>query len=52
MLQTRRPGFDPQQGQGFTLWHRRQTESGAYPSSYPMGTGGSFPGDKVARSQS
>jgi hypothetical protein len=28
--------------------HRVQTGSGAYPASYPIGTGGSFPGGKVA----
>jgi hypothetical protein len=29
--------------------HCLQTGSGSHPVSYPMGTGGSFPGDKVAR---
>jgi hypothetical protein len=32
----------------FSLRHHVQTGSGALPSSYPMGTGGSFPGDKAA----
>jgi hypothetical protein len=32
----------------FSLHHRVQNGSGAHPSSYPMGTGGSFPGDKAA----
>jgi hypothetical protein len=32
----------------FSLHHRVQTGSGAHPAPYPMGTVGSFPGDKVA----
>jgi hypothetical protein len=32
----------------FCLRHRVHTGSGAHPVSYSMGTGGSFPGDKVA----
>jgi len=32
----------------FFLHHRDQTGSGDHPASYPMGTGGSFPGDKAA----
>jgi hypothetical protein len=28
----------------FSLHHRFQNGSGAHPTSYPMGTGGSFPG--------
>jgi hypothetical protein len=32
----------------FSLHHRVQTGSGAHPASYPMGTRGSFPGDKAA----
>jgi hypothetical protein len=32
----------------FSLHHRVQTGSGAHPASYPLGTGGSFPGGKVA----
>jgi hypothetical protein len=32
----------------FSLHHRLQTGSGAHPASYPMGTGGSFPGSKAA----
>jgi len=31
----------------FSLRHRVQTCSGVHPVSYPMGTGGSFPGGKV-----
>jgi hypothetical protein len=31
----------------FSLHHRVQNGSGAHPASYPMGTGGSFTGDKV-----
>jgi len=34
----------------FSLHHHVQTSSGAYPASDPMGTGGSFPGGKAARS--
>jgi hypothetical protein len=33
----------------FSLHHRVQKSSGAYPASYPMGTRVSFPGGKVAR---
>jgi hypothetical protein len=32
----------------FSLRHNVQTGSGAYPASYPMGTGGPFPGGKAA----
>jgi hypothetical protein len=32
----------------FSLHHRVQNRSGAYPASCPMGTGCSFPGDKAA----
>jgi len=32
----------------FSLTNRIQTETGAQPASYPMGTGGSYPGDKAA----
>jgi hypothetical protein len=32
----------------FSLHHRVQDGSGAHPTSYPMGTRGSFPGDKAA----
>jgi hypothetical protein len=32
----------------FSPHHRVQTSSGVHPASYPMGTRGSFPGDKVA----
>jgi hypothetical protein len=31
----------------FSLHHRVQTGSGAYPASYPLGTMGSFPGGKA-----
>jgi hypothetical protein len=36
--------------QEYSLLHVVQTGSWAHPTSYPMGTGGSFPGDKVAGS--
>jgi hypothetical protein len=32
----------------FSLHHRVQNGSGAHTASYPMGTRGSFPGDKAA----
>jgi hypothetical protein len=32
----------------FSLHHRVQNGSGAHQASYPMGTRGSFPGDKAA----
>jgi hypothetical protein len=32
----------------FSLHHRVQNGSGAYPASYPMGTRGSLPGCKTA----
>jgi hypothetical protein len=35
-------------GQEFSLLHVVQTGSEAHPTSYPMGTGGSFPGGKAA----
>jgi hypothetical protein len=31
----------------FSTVHRVQTDSGAHPTSYPIGTGGSFPGGKA-----
>jgi hypothetical protein len=34
--------------QEFSLLHVVQTSSGAHQASYPMGTGGSFPGGKAA----
>jgi hypothetical protein len=34
--------------ENFFLRHHDQTGSGAYPASFSMGTGGSFPGNKVA----
>jgi hypothetical protein len=36
------------EGQKFSLLHSVQTGSEAHPASYPMGTGGSFPGGKAA----
>jgi hypothetical protein len=48
-LRDGRPGLDSLQGQRiFSLCHRIQTGSGAQPASYSVGTGGSFPGAKVA----
>jgi hypothetical protein len=37
-----RSGFDSRQGKIF-LFHSVQTNSGAHPASYKMGTGGDFP---------
>jgi hypothetical protein len=34
--------------QDFSLLHIVQIGSGAHPASYPMGTGGSFPGNTAA----
>jgi hypothetical protein len=31
----------------FSFHYRVQTGSGTHPASYPMGTGGSFPGGKA-----
>jgi hypothetical protein len=36
----------------FCLYHSYQTGSGVHPASYPMRTGGSFPGGKAARERS
>jgi hypothetical protein len=41
--------FESRKGQEFSLFHIVQTGSGVHPTSYPMGTGGSFPGGKAAR---
>jgi hypothetical protein len=39
-------------GHEFTLHHVAQPGSGDHPTSYPMGTGGSFPKGKTAGSSS
>jgi hypothetical protein len=39
-------GFESRQGLHFSLHHRIQTGSEAHPASYPMGTRGSFSGEK------
>jgi hypothetical protein len=41
-------GFDSLQRQNFSLLHSFQTDSGAYPASYTMGTAGSLAGGKAA----
>jgi hypothetical protein len=41
-------GSIPGKGKNCSLLHSVQTGSEAYPASYPMGTGGSFPGSKSA----
>jgi hypothetical protein len=38
----------PAEAGNFSLHHRVQNGSGAHPASHPMGTWGSFPGDKAA----
>jgi hypothetical protein len=38
----------PAKAGNFSLPNSVQKGSGAYPASYPMGTGGSFPGRKAA----
>jgi hypothetical protein len=45
-----RPGFDSWQGQQIFLFipHSVQTDSGAHPASYPMGTESVIPKVKVA----
>jgi hypothetical protein len=43
-LRAGRLGLESQQGQNFSLLHNVQTGSGARPASYPMDTGGDFPG--------
>jgi hypothetical protein len=52
-LWARRPGFSSRQGRvSFSIGHSIQTGSVAHPASYPMNTGGSFPGGKVTGSWS
>jgi hypothetical protein len=41
------PGFESRQGQDFSL-HGVQIDSGAYPASYPIGTGDSLSDGKAA----
>jgi hypothetical protein len=40
-------GFIPGRDNYLSLLHSVQTDSGAHSASYPLGTGGSFPGDKA-----
>jgi hypothetical protein len=40
--------FESRKGQEFCLLYVVQTGSGVHRTSYPMGTGGSFPGSKAA----
>jgi hypothetical protein len=37
----------PDRGKGLSSGHCVQTSSESHPSSYPVGTGGSFPGGKA-----
>jgi hypothetical protein len=48
-LDNRGSDFESQKDQEFSLLHVVQTGSGAPPTSYPMGTWGSFPKVKEAR---
>jgi hypothetical protein len=45
---TKRSEFEAWYSQEFSLLHALQTGPGVHPTSYPMGTAGSFPGGKVA----
>jgi hypothetical protein len=47
-LRTAEPGFDSRQRQDIFLYSPVQTESGAHPTFYPVGTGVCSPGDKAA----
>jgi hypothetical protein len=49
---TRGSEFESRAGQEFSPLHIIQTSSGVHPSSYPMGTGGSFPRGKATRAWS
>jgi hypothetical protein len=40
-------GSNPGGAGSFSLRHRVQTDTRPHPASYPMGTGGSFPGNKA-----
>jgi hypothetical protein len=40
--------FESRWDEEFLLFHVVQTGSGAHPTSYPVGTGGSFHGGKAA----
>jgi hypothetical protein len=44
----RRSEFESRQGQVFSPFHVFQTGPGVHPTSYPVGTGGTFPGGKEA----
>jgi hypothetical protein len=48
LLTTEGSEFESRWGQEFSHLQVIQTGSGVHPTSYPMGTGGSFPGGKVA----
>jgi hypothetical protein len=41
-------GFESREGQEFSLLHVVHTGSGVHPASYPLDTGGPFPGGKAA----
>jgi hypothetical protein len=46
------PGFQSRQRKDFSLLHNVQTGSGAHPASYPMHTGGDFPGRNAVGARS
>jgi hypothetical protein len=46
---TKETEFKSRWGKEFSLLNVIQTISGVHPTSYPMGTGGSFPGGKFSR---
>jgi hypothetical protein len=43
--------FESRLGKEFSLLYVIQTSSGVHPTSNAMGTGGSFPGGKAARTE-
>jgi hypothetical protein len=45
-------GFDSRQGIGISVFHSVKNGSGTRPTSYPLGTGGSFPVVKESRARS
>jgi hypothetical protein len=50
-LRTGRPGFIPDKGKIFLIFHSVQTGIKAYPISYPVGTGAFTPGVKMEGSE-
>jgi hypothetical protein len=52
LIFTTRRSSSPGRVKNCSLLHSVQTGSGAHPASYPMGTGGSFPGGKAPDARS